>query len=178
MSLLYYDDAFLKHDTAWHHPENAGRLVAIMRHLEEQGLLARCDRPAWEPAPPALLQKVHSELYIETLEAFAVEGGGPIDADTITSRDSFQVARLAAGAAADAVRRVVAGESANALVLARPPGHHALPDRAMGFCLFGNVAIAARYALDELGLDRVLIIDWDVHHGNGTQDIFWEEDRV
>ena len=90
----------------------------------------------------------------------------------------FDVARLAAGAACDAVERVLRGEDSTALCLVRPPGHHALRRRAMGFCLFGNVAIAARMALDEYGLDRVLVVDWDVHHGNGTQDMFYDDGRV
>jgi acetoin utilization deacetylase AcuC-like enzyme len=96
----------------------------------------------------------------------------------VVSAASFDVARFAAGAACDAVDRVLRGEDTTALCIARPPGHHALPDRAMGFCLFNNVAIAARVAIDEHGLDRVLVVDWDVHHGNGTQDIFYTDERV
>jgi acetoin utilization deacetylase AcuC-like enzyme len=96
----------------------------------------------------------------------------------VVSAASFDVALLAAGAACDAVKRVVAGEDQTALCIARPPGHHALPDRAMGFCLFNSVAVAARAAIDEYGLDRVLIVDWDVHHGNGTQDTFYRDEQV
>lgn len=177
MALLYYDDAFLRHDTG-PHPENAGRLRAVIDHLSTTGLLARCTRPAWEPVNHATLLSVHTEPYLASLQEFAIRGGGQIEADTWLSRESFDVACLAAGAACDAVQRIVAGEDTQALVLARPPGHHALPHSAMGFCLLSNVAIAARVALDQLELDRVLVVDWDVHHGNGTQDIFWEEERV
>jgi acetoin utilization deacetylase AcuC-like enzyme len=108
----------------------------------------------------------------------AGQGGGRIEADTQVSGDSFRVATLAAGAAIDAVRRVVAGEAQRAFCAVRPPGHHAVHDRAMGFCLFNNVAIAAQFAVQELKVDRVLIVDWDVHHGNGTQEAFWTSDRV
>lgn len=177
MALLYYDDAFLRHDTG-SHPENARRLRITIDHLSTTGLLARCTRPTWEPLDHATLLTVHSESYLASLQEFANLGGGQIEADTRVSPESFDVACLAAGAACDAVRRVVAGEDTRALVLARPPGHHALPGSAMGFCLLSNVSIAARVALDQLGLDRVLVVDWDVHHGNGTQDIFWEEERV
>ena len=177
MTLLYYDDAFLRHDTG-SHPENAGRLRTTIAHLSTTGQLARCTRPAWNPVDHATLLTVHTEPYLASLKDFANDGGGQIEADTLMSSESFEVALLAAGAACDAVRRVVAGEDTHALVLARPPGHHALPDRPMGFCLLSNVSIAARLALDQLELDRVLVVDWDVHHGNGTQDIFWEEERV
>lgn len=177
MALLYYDDAFLRHDTG-RHPEHAGRLTAIRDRLAADGLFDRCTRPTWDPVTPPVLQAVHTERHVQTVAGFAEMGGGQIEVDTVVSRDSYDVALLAAGAAVDATRRVVAGEDRSALVLARPPGHHALADRPMGFCLFANVAVAARYALDQLGLDRVLVVDWDVHHGNGTQDLFWEQERV
>jgi acetoin utilization deacetylase AcuC-like enzyme len=105
-------------------------------------------------------------------------GGGQLDPDTYVTARSWEVATLAAGAALGAVRAVVSGEVAGAFALARPPGHHATPYRAMGFCLINNVAVAARYALDRLGLERVAIVDYDVHHGNGTQDCFYDEPRV
>jgi acetoin utilization deacetylase AcuC-like enzyme len=108
----------------------------------------------------------------------AASGGGQPDSDTVVSLQSYDVALLAAGAACDAVDRVIAGESKTALCVVRPPGHHALADRAMGFCLFNNIAIAACVARDEYQLDRVLIVDWDVHHGNGTQDAFYSDGRV
>jgi len=177
MTLLYYDSAFLDHDTG-QHPERPERLRQIVKRLEANRLASSCDRPHWQPASRAQLELVHEPGHIDRIEAIAARGGGLIDSDTVVSARSFDVARMAAGAACDAVDRVVAGEAKSALCLVRPPGHHAIPERAMGFCLFSNVAIAAAVARDEHNLDRVLIVDWDVHHGNGTQDIFYADSRV
>ncbi len=177
VTLLYRDPLFLEHRTG-SHPENARRLEAIDRALQQAGLLECCHRPAWSPALPAELARVHGRDYLAELEKFIAAGGGQIEADTVCSPRSFDAARLAAGAAIDATRRVLTGPERRALCLVRPPGHHALVDAPMGFCLLANVAIAARAATDELGLDRVLIVDWDVHHGNGTQDIFWRDPCV
>lgn len=177
MTLLYADARFRDHLTG-NHPESPVRLEAIERHLQAAGLADRCVRPAWQPARDAELLAVHEGDYLQSVTELCRRGGGRLDADTVASADSYDVARLAAGAACDAVRRVVAGEERTALCLCRPPGHHALTDRAMGFCLLGNIAIAARIALEELQLDRVLIVDWDVHHGNGTQDLFYEDARA
>jgi acetoin utilization deacetylase AcuC-like enzyme len=177
MTLLYYDPAFLEHDTG-QHPERPERLRQIMARLESTGLAASCKRPDWKPASRQRLERVHEPAHIDRIEAIAARGGGLIDSDTVVSRKSFDVARLAAGAVCDAVDRVVAGESKTALCTVRPPGHHAVPQRAMGFCLFSTIAVAAAVARDEHQLDRVLIVDWDVHHGNGTQDIFYADGRV
>lgn len=177
MTLLYYDPCFLRHETGAH-PERADRLRSIVERLAHSGLDRKCRRPQWEPISRQALARVHWPRYIDEVWAFAKSGGGELDADTVVSPASYEVALQAAGAVCDAVRRVVRGEDATALCLVRPPGHHALAGRAMGFCLFNNVAVAARMAIDELGLDRVLIVDWDVHHGNGTQAAFWEEPRV
>lgn len=177
MTLLYTAELFLEHQTG-RHPENAGRLVAIHERLSAAGLLEMCSRPAWQPATTNELELVHDATYAPLIAEFAARGGGRIEADTMVSRRSYEAATLAAGAVADAVRRVVAGPERTALCLVRPPGHHALPGGAMGFCLFNNVAIGARVATRELGLDRVLIVDWDVHHGNGTQDMFWTDPQV
>jgi acetoin utilization deacetylase AcuC-like enzyme len=124
------------------------------------------------------LQLVHEPGHVERIEVIAERGGGRLDPDTVVSSESYRVAALAAGAACDAVDRVLRGESTTAFCAVRPPGHHALPERAMGFCLFNNVALAAQVAISEHGLDRVLIVDWDVHHGNGTQDTFYADGRV
>jgi acetoin utilization deacetylase AcuC-like enzyme len=177
MTLLYYDQRFLDHDTG-RHPEQPERLRQIMARLEASGLAAACVRPAWEAASRGRLEFVHERAHIDHIAALAERGGGHIDSDTLVSPASYDVAALAVGAACDAVRRVLSGEAKSALCLSRPPGHHAVPERAMGFCLFNNVAIAARAARDEHGVDRVLIVDWDVHHGNGTQDIFYADGRV
>ena len=177
MTLLYYDPRFLEHDTG-QHPEQPQRLRSIMARLEKVGLAADCERPKWEPATRERLERVHEPGHIDRISALAAQGGGLIDSDTMVSAASYEVARLAAGAACDAVDRVLSGEDRTALCVARPPGHHAVAERAMGFCLFNNIAVAARVALDEHALDRVLVVDWDVHHGNGTQDIFYADGRV
>lgn len=177
MTLLYYSDEFLKHRTGMH-PESSARLTHIRDHLTTTGLINRCTRPAWSAVERDALLAVHSEQHLQAVQAFAAKGGGQIETDTVVSPESYDVALLACGAAVDATRRVVAGEDTSALVIARPPGHHCLADAPMGFCLLANVAVAARYALDRLGLDRVLVVDWDVHHGNGTQDIFYSDERV
>ena len=177
MTLLYASSEFQKHLTG-SHPEHPQRLRAIDAQLARSRLPARCTQPAWQPATLAELERVHDPHYVEHLQRYAAAGGGRIESDTVLSERSYEVARLAAGAACDAVRRVVRGEDQTALCLVRPPGHHARPHDAMGFCLFNNVAVAAHAALTEHRLDRVLIVDWDVHHGNGTQEMFWENGRV
>jgi acetoin utilization deacetylase AcuC-like enzyme len=149
-----------------------------MARLESTGLAASCERPDWKPVSRERLERVHEPGHIDRIEAIAARGGGLIDSDTVVSAKSFDVAQLAAGAVCNAVDRVIAGEAKTALCVARPPGHHAVPGRAMGFCLFSNIAVAAAVARDEHELDRVLIVDWDVHHGNGTQDVFYADGRV
>jgi acetoin utilization deacetylase AcuC-like enzyme len=177
MTLLYNEPCFLEHVTI-HHPECAGRIRSIPQRLKESGLAGRCRRPKFEPASRQRLSRVHSTAYINEVWALAKSGGGDIEADTVVSPASFGVALMAAGAVCDAAERLVSGEDSKALCLVRPPGHHALAGQAMGFCLFNNVAVAARMAVDELKLDRLLIVDWDIHHGNGTQATFWESSNV
>jgi len=177
MTLLYTSPTFLEHDTG-RHPECAERLRAISRRLAETGLSAQCQAMEWQAATVEELCLVHGADYPEMIEVSSSGGGGRIEADTVVSARSYEAATLAAGAVVDAVRRVVTGPDRTALCLVRPPGHHALPDRPMGFCLFNNVAIGARFAINELALHRVLIVDWDVHHGNGTQDMFWTDPSV
>jgi acetoin utilization deacetylase AcuC-like enzyme len=175
--LLYYDPAFLKHETG-SHPERPLRLITVMDHLEQAALVARCTRPTWKAVSLERLARVHDLHYAEAVAEFAQRGGGQIESDTIVSPASYDVALLAAGAVCDAVERVVRGEDKRALCLVRPPGHHALRSEVMGFCLFNNVAVGARTAINEFNLDRVLVVDWDVHHGNGTQDTFWRDEQV
>ncbi len=177
MTLLYSSPRFLDHDTG-RHPERAARLQHVTARLDASGLGRECGLPQWQPVSPERLARIHSLSYAEQVAQFARSGGGRIETDTVVSPASYDVALLAAGAGCDAVERVVAGPDKHALCLVRPPGHHALAASAMGFCLFNNVAIAARMATAELGIDRVLIVDWDVHHGNATQDAFWEDDQV
>jgi acetoin utilization deacetylase AcuC-like enzyme len=153
-------------------------LATIEERLAETGLADRCVSPQWQPADARQIGRVHAPEYVDYVRRYAEAGGGRIEADTVVSERSFDAAVLAAGAVCDAVRRVTAGEDQTALCLVRPPGHHALSGSAMGFCLLGNIAIGAASATVELGLDRVLVVDWDVHHGNGTQDMFWESEQV
>jgi acetoin utilization deacetylase AcuC-like enzyme len=177
MTLLYSEPCFLAHETG-SHPERAERIRLIEPQLERAGLLERCRRVASPPVDRRRLARVHSPSYIDEIWAFAKSGGGYVELDTVVSPSSYEVALHAAGAVCDAAERIVRGEDIHALCLVRPPGHHAMTNHAMGFCLFNNVAVAARTAIDELGLDRVLIVDWDIHHGNGTQFTFWEDPRV
>jgi acetoin utilization deacetylase AcuC-like enzyme len=160
----------LRHDTGGH-PENAARLVAIEAALAAAGWpgLDRVEAPA---ATREQLARVHDEAHIDAIAGLCAAGGGMIDFDTIASSDSYDAALHAAGGAAWSAERLLAGEQRGAFCALRPPGHHAERNRAMGFCLFNNVAVATRHALDACGAERVLILDWDVHHGNGTEAIF------
>ena len=178
MTWLFRDTYFREHETG-KHPETPLRLACIDRHLKRTDLVEHCRTTSWEDASVDSIARVHDAGYIETVREFAANGGGHLDADTIVSQASYHVAVRAAGAACAAVDRVIETDGRdNALCLVRPPGHHAVRDRAMGFCLFNNIAVAARHAIDHHQLDRVLIVDWDVHHGNGTQDLFYESEQV
>jgi acetoin utilization deacetylase AcuC-like enzyme len=177
VTLLYSNSAFRQHITGAH-PEHPRRLVAIESRLEQTGLTEKCTLPSWSPATLEQLARLHSPDYVQRVQQYAAAGGGRIETDTVISEQSYDVAILAAGAACDAVQRVISGEDTSALCLVRPPGHHARPHDAMGFCLFNNVAVAAKAAIAEHGLERVLIVDWDVHHGIGTQEMFWEDGQV
>jgi acetoin utilization deacetylase AcuC-like enzyme len=174
--VLLENQSSLAHNTG-SHPEQAARIVAIDRELAEHDWLGyeRVRSPA---APRAALAAVHTEAHIDSIEAAAARGGAQIDADTIVSAGSFEAALHAAGGAVELVDRLLSGSASTGFSVHRPPGHHAERDRAMGFCLFNNVAVAARHALDAHGLERVMILDWDVHHGNGTNDIFHSDPRV
>ncbi|MBD2301359.1 histone deacetylase [Nostoc sp. FACHB-87] len=172
---VIYSDEFLNHKTGNYHPEKPERLTAIVTALKEA---AFAEKIAWrEPTPVAdnpslmsLLLQAHSPAYVKKLGEIAASGGGYLDGDTPVSANSYDVALLAVSAWLDGVDVVLATENP-AFVLARPPGHHAESDSGMGFCLFSNAAIAAFYALEQPDVKRVAILDWDVHHGNGTQAI-------
>jgi acetoin utilization deacetylase AcuC-like enzyme len=153
------------------HPDTPERLVAIERALSGQDWLG-WERRLAPPADDAQLELVHDRALIEQLEQMAIAGGGAVDADTFVGEPSYRAALHAAGGACEMTRALVGAEADVAFCGVRPSGHHAEPGRAMGFCLFNNVAIAAEYALRELGLERVFILDWDVHHGNGTAETF------
>ena len=173
---LLRDPRFQGHDTGGH-PENARRLRAIEQELGTRDLLRNRPDIPFGPASDATLSLVHDPRYVTGVREFAARGGGYLDADTVVQPDSVDVAALAAGAGIAAVDAALDGDVARSLVLARPPGHHATPQRGMGFCIFNTIAVAAAHAL-ERGVSRVMILDWDVHHGNGTQDAFYGTDQV
>jgi acetoin utilization deacetylase AcuC-like enzyme len=166
----------VRHDTGAH-PERAARMVAIERELSARDWLG-FERVSSPEIDRVLLQSVHPEEYIAAIEQVCASGGGFLDLDTVVSADSFEAALHAAGGAVQMVDLLLDGAAPYVFSAHRPPGHHATRNRAMGFCLFNNIALAARYALDARGLERVMILDWDVHHGNGTNDIFHDSDQV
>ncbi len=166
----------LEHDTG-SHPEQPARIRAIERALEDRGWLGY-ERVASPPAERSALEAVHPARHVEMIERLALAGGAMIDADTIVSEGSYEAALHAAGGAVSLVDRLLDGSAPTGFSAHRPPGHHAEIARAMGFCLFNNIAVAARHAVRRRGLARVMIVDWDVHHGNGTDDIFHEDDAV
>ncbi len=166
----------LEHDTGAH-PEQPARITAIHNELGRHDYFG-FDRLSSPPVSRAVLERVHPAAYVEMLERASARGGGHLDLDTVISAGSFEAALHAAGGAVKLAELLLSGEASCGFSAHRPPGHHAPEARAMGFCLFNNVAIAARHALDSLGCSRVLILDWDVHHGNGTNDIFHASPEV
>ena len=175
--LIYHPD-YLKHDSGQNHPENKERLSRLVEHLEKGGLLAQL-----KPVEPYIasikwLEKVHAPEYIKMVEEVCERGGAMLDPDTQVGAESYGIALLAAGGVMAAVDAVMGNEVKNAFCAVRPPGHHAERDKAMGFCIFNNVAVACRYAQSKYGIKKAMIIDWDVHHGNGTQNTFWTDPSV
>jgi acetoin utilization deacetylase AcuC-like enzyme len=175
---LVADPVFLSHDTGPGHPERPERVGTILSVLDEMGLIKAAKRIPLRRAERDEILKVHSASLYGRLAATAGQERNWMDGDTPTSAESFETALLAAGSTLNAVDAVMAGEVANAFALVRPPGHHAERDQSMGFCLFNNVAIAAHHLLDKYGHSRILIVDWDLHHGNGTQHSFDHDPRV
>ncbi|MGE3227932.1 MAG: histone deacetylase family protein [Hyphomicrobium sp.] len=180
-TLLITHPIFIAHDTGYGHPERADRMRAIDKVLahEAYNKLVRIEAPLREDVEEAIL-RVHPEDHLARIKhagevAKKRNGGIHLDGDTVMSADSMEAALRAVGAGLDAVDAVMAGRAANAFCQVRPPGHHAETDRAMGFCLFSNAAIAAHHARARHGAERVAVVDFDVHHGNGTQDIFWSD---
>jgi acetoin utilization deacetylase AcuC-like enzyme len=172
-----FDPVYLEHDLRGH-PESKQRLTATLHVLEQQGMLSRLTPVTAVPISAERLARVHSSRYITSVQRLCEQGGGHLDMDTYVGPASYEAALKAAGGLVEATQAVLDGQLSNAFALVRPPGHHALRDRGMGFCLFNNVAIAARFALADRGLKRVLIVDVDVHHGNGTQAEFEADPSV
>jgi acetoin utilization deacetylase AcuC-like enzyme len=171
-TVILKDDLFLEHIPDFNHVECPDRLEVIygaLSNREEDFLTPEC-----VPATTAMLEMVHTPEHVAMVAETAGKSFSSLDPDTQTSPRSYDAACLAAGAVVQGVDMVVAGEAANGFALVRPPGHHAEAHKAMGFCLFNNVAVAARHAIENLGLQRVLVVDWDLHHGNGTQHIFYD----
>jgi len=178
---VLYSPEYLDHDTGPDHPESPDRLKVIIEELNKSGLLetGRCSIFTPKPAPFEDVELVHEPDYIELVQRSCSSGGGLLDlGDTIVGTKSCGVAFLAVGGVLDAVNMVAKGEAQNAFALVRPPGHHAGPYYALGFCIFNNIAVAAAYLLHRLGYGRVLILDIDAHHGNGTQEIFYNTNKV
>lgn len=174
---LFNDSRFQSHRTG-SHPECPERLAGIQKMLDQEKFSERTGPGTISPVKIEHLKLIHDPAHIQQIQEHAQAGGGRIEADTVMSTDSYDVALLAVGTAINAVDAVLDQKCDSALCLVRPPGHHALPEHPMGFCLFNNIAVAARYASRVRKLDRVLIVDWDVHHGNGTQFSFYEDEQV
>jgi acetoin utilization deacetylase AcuC-like enzyme len=177
MTILFRDPLFLRHQTG-RHVEVPARLEAVTARLERGGLIEKCRAGSYRPLTAEEVCAIHDPNVVHRAKQGAEQGGGMLDADTVVSPDSYKVALAAAGACASAVDAVLDGQDKTALCLVRPPGHHATPTTSMGFCLFNSIALAADRARRAHGLSRILIIDWDVHHGNGTQDIFFADPTV
>ncbi|HID19423.1 MAG TPA: histone deacetylase, partial [Methanophagales archaeon] len=176
---VYHED-YLKHDTGYH-PESAERLRYIMRKLEEVGITEKMKRIAPVKASEEQIQYVHADAYMKKVEAICKRGGGMLDLDTPLCKDTYEIALLSAGGVIKAVDEVMDRADnglRNVFALTRPPGHHATPNKGMGFCIFNNIAIAAEHLKRKYGVKRILIVDWDVHHGNGTQEVFFEDPSV
>jgi acetoin utilization deacetylase AcuC-like enzyme len=177
MPTLYSNSIFQNHITGSSHPENPGRLTAILSKLGEFPDRYTF-REQWPILSPDFLTSIHDKEVVETIQMLTDAGGGMLDADTVVSPLSYEAALLAVSAGCAAVDQVLTTPMSKAMCLVRPPGHHATQSRSMGFCLFNNIALAARYAQIKHKVSRVLIIDWDVHHGNGTQDIFYRDENI
>jgi len=178
-SVLVSDIAFEKHVTGFGHPEQPARNKAVLKALDNAGISDKFRKVEPRPCKDSDILRCHSGKYLNTVKADVKAGETQLSTgDTAICPASLDIGRLAAGATLAAVDEVLTGKASNAFCVVRPPGHHATPDKGMGFCLFNNIAIAARYAQKKYGIGKILIVDWDVHHGNGTQDVFYEDETV
>ena len=174
---IVFDPVFLKHDQPGH-PENAKRLESIISRLKEKGLLDKVNQLKSRLAEIDEIEVCHTKEYVEYVKEYCEKGGGYFDPDTYANRHSFIAAATAVGGSIDLVKAIITGELKNGFALLRPPGHHALSNRSMGFCLFGNIALAAKVALLQPSISKVAIVDFDVHHGNGTQALIGDDPNI
>ncbi len=172
-----FDSIFLRHNQPGH-PENAKRLESIMSSLESKNLLEKMIDIKSRKAEIDEIAECHTQSYIDYVKEFCEKGGGYFDPDTYSNSYSFNAAQVAIGTSIDLTKAVVTGELKNGFALLRPPGHHALASRSMGFCLFGNISIAAKLSLNQSGIEKVAIVDFDVHHGNGTQALVGDDPKI
>lgn len=172
------DWRYLQHDTGMGHPETSQRLVSIYEMLDNPDMAWKLIGIDPREAARAELERVHAPAYIDVVAATARQSTVMLDPDTVVMTETYDIARLAAGGVMNAIDTVISREADNAFALVRPPGHHAHADQASGFCIFNNIAVGARHAMARHALERILIVDWDLHHGNGTQDIFYEDKGV
>jgi acetoin utilization deacetylase AcuC-like enzyme len=175
---VFYDPIYMEHDTGHGHPERPERLQTTMQMLEGVGLAEKVRIISPRDASVEEIALVHPRSYIEKVKGLAESGGGWLDPDTHIGVRSYDAALKSTGAVLEGLERIFSGDIDNAFCLVRPPGHHATAERGMGFCLFNNNAVAARFAMQEFGVSRIFILDWDAHHGNGLQDIFYDDDKV
>jgi acetoin utilization deacetylase AcuC-like enzyme len=175
---VFRDPLFLDHDPGFNHVESPERLKGVYKILDDKAFSGCFLEPQFNPASHAVIGLNHSKSLIARVSETAGKIFDTLDPDTHTSPDSYAAACLAVGALIKGVDLLSVGEIDNGFALVRPPGHHAERDQSMGFCLFNNVAIAAHYALQVLGLEKIMIVDWDLHHGNGTQHSFYESEKV
>lgn len=173
-----YHETYLEHKTGSGHPERPERLKHLVEYLRTTQIYERVNQLSPQPAELSWIEKIHPKSYIKNIRDSCGTGLQYLDSDTVVSEKSYEVALLAAGGVMQACEKVVRGEYENVFCAVRPPGHHAEPARAMGFCLFNNIAVAARYLQAQHSMEKVCIIDWDVHHGNGTQNVFYEDGTV
>jgi acetoin utilization deacetylase AcuC-like enzyme len=175
---IFKDSIFLEHKPGFDHPESPDRLAVIYEQLDNSEIAKNFTFPPFKPADKKIIELNHTPEHVAQVASTSGKTFDSLDPDTHTSPKSYEAACMAVGALVKGTRMIEAGEIDNCFALVRPPGHHAERDQSRGFCLFNNVAIAARYALNKLGLDRILIVDWDLHHGNGTQHSFYDTDKV
>lgn len=176
-SLIYHED-YLKHDAGFGHPERKERLISTINFLKEKGIFEKLKIIKPMPATEENLLRVHTKDHIEFIKNLSESGGGYIDGDTVVNRNTYEIAKLAAGGVISAGEVVMSEESKNSFALVRPPGHHATRNRAMGFCYFNNAAVMIRFLQEKFKLRRIFLLDWDAHAGNGTMDIFYDDPTV